>query len=293
MSDFVEDFLKSWVEDDTILQTLYELAKGTQVDPAVARDCNHRLYAYEGPRLIKKYIGNHNYEHYYPTDRVGPAWENGQPTGVVDHYTAGVSVRGPLLWFSSRERAEGIPSSSAHVVISPDGEAIFLVNPLARVAWHARGANHTAIGIEHVNAGLLRENDNGELFYQVNRPYVVRKEQPPIEMYGDSWEPYMRAQALANVLLKRMFLLAQPSLRPERFVDHQMIEPERKHDCGPLWPLPTLNEIVVKWWDVREIAALDPGNGVLDTSGLSKLSEAALERREAEMLGHATPRALL
>ena len=284
MSDFLDDFLRNWVEDSTVSQGLYELSRGRQLNPDTARDVVNRLHQDEGPRLIRKYIGDDNYNRYYPTNRKGPAWHEHQPTGVVDHYTAGVSVRGPLLWFSSRPRAGGIGNSSAHVVVTPEGETIFIINPLESVAWHARGANYLSIGIEHVNAGLLRENDNGELFYQVNRPYVVREAQAPIVMFGDPWEPYMRAQVLSNILLKRLFLCAIPTLLPERFVDHQMVEPDRKHDCGPLWPLPTLNEISYRWWDLRNFDALLPESGVLDVAGLYALSSKSTDLRCHELV---------
>jgi V8-like Glu-specific endopeptidase/N-acetyl-anhydromuramyl-L-alanine amidase AmpD/cell wall-associated NlpC family hydrolase len=64
---------------------------------------------------------------------------------IVIHITdGGAGINGPISWFQN-------PSAgvSAHYVIGRDGEVVQMVAH-KDVAWHARSANGTSIGIEHV-----------------------------------------------------------------------------------------------------------------------------------------------
>lgn len=64
---------------------------------------------------------------------------------VVIHITdGGANINGTIGWFQNPDA-----NVSAHYVIGQDGEVVQMVRH-ADVAWHARSANGTSIGIEHV-----------------------------------------------------------------------------------------------------------------------------------------------
>jgi len=230
-----------WAENNT-LRAAFDLTVngGTlnAADALTALGC----VADESARLIQEYVGAAFYEKYFPTNRTGGLWAQGNPFGVVDHYTAGIHTKGTLRWFSSEPRKNDKYTSSANVVIAPEGEIIFVVNPMTTVAWHARKDSHTHIGVEHVNAGLLRKKGE-DFYYQGTRPYP-HGWTPNVQKVGDEyWEPYTADQIMSNIILKRWLIAAIPTLNKGYFVDHEMIDPLRKRDCGPLWPLQTINEL--------------------------------------------------
>jgi len=217
----------------------------------------------ESVSLISKEIGPSNYGKFYPTDRHGGFWKLGNPVGVVDHYTAGINTRPVLLWFSSRPREGDIVSSSAHFVIGRDG-IIYSVVPPDLIAWHATVANDTHIGIEHVNAGVLRRK-TGTLRYQESIEYPKERTHSVQTINKEPWEPYTSNQLIANIVLKRWLIEAFPSIEQQNCVDHAKISPDRKRDCGPLWPLKDLNKLVfdftnarkIEWHDKQAIAKKD------------------------------------
>ena len=43
----------------------------------------------------------------------------------------------------------------------------------------------------------------------------------------------------------------------EHFTDHQKIDPTRKIDCGPLWPLDGVNDLVFSGEPIREMKWLE------------------------------------
>lgn len=198
----------------------------------------------ESAEHITQQVGEEFYAQYYPTDRLGGRWKKGFPVGLVDHYTSGINPRGTLKWFSSRPRGSGVGTSSAHVVLDREGILYVVVDPLKRVAWHAPGANSTSIGIEHVNAGLLLRKTDGKFYYLKTRPYPENRVAQLQEINKEKfWEPYSAAQFVSNVVFKRWFIQAVLTTKEDHFVDHQEVDPERKKDCGPLWPLYELNEL--------------------------------------------------
>lgn len=205
---------------------------------------------------IKDKVGENFYAKYYPTDRHGRQWSSENPVGVVDHYTAGISERGVLRWFSKKPRGSRVGNSSAHAVISREGQIWLVVDPLKRIAWHARGVNSASVGIEHTNAGLLLRKTNGKFYYLGTRAYPEDRvgdlqEASP----GKYWEPYTSTQLVSNVVFKRWLIWAFPEgqMKRGKFVDHQMVEPDRKVDCGPLWPLHALNDLVFSEKPIREM----------------------------------------
>jgi N-acetyl-anhydromuramyl-L-alanine amidase AmpD len=244
-----------WIENLSIHDAFHLLAEGEKLEKAEAQQLVFDLEV-EGYSHSKRLIGEKSFEKYLPSKRHGSAWKRGNPRGWVDHYTAGISARGTVLWFSNRDR-ETPGNSSAHYIMSRRGVIITIVNPLSHIAWHATVANPTHIGIEHVNAGLLSKAGSKVLYmgrhtYPLDRvPYVQ-------ELSSGIWEPYLSQQLSNNIVLKRLLLCAAPTLQQEYFVDHQVVDPIRKKDCGPLWPLKNLNRLVFSWKSFLGFKSLEP-----------------------------------
>jgi N-acetyl-anhydromuramyl-L-alanine amidase AmpD len=246
-----------WVEDMVLKAELTYTMNGGRMDPDRAEDALSRLIN-ESERLTKNLVGNDFYGTYYPTSRHGGDWDAGRPFGVVDHYTAGTKAANTLRWFSSKPRGENVVTSSAHVVLDRNGAIIIIIDPLTTIAWHARSANPTHVGIEHVNAGLLRKDGN-HFLYQNTRRYPAERI-PEIQEVGSGkfWEPYQTVQIVSNVIFKRWLIEARPGMMQRKhFVDHQQIDPQRKQDCGPLWPLDGINELVFSGTAVRDMPWLE------------------------------------
>ncbi len=231
---------------------LSALAAGRTLPAVEARFATEHLVNNVALVLLNKYLGNKVAQKYFPTTRHGNAWDPEQPTGWVDHYTAAGSTRSAVLWFSSRKRPEGSKESSAHFVISPEGEVVTTVNPLAFPAFHAGKANDWAIGAEHVNCGRLTlvDEKTSKFTYMdpIDLPYVVEAARPPVRIIQDDvvtyWEPYTTAQLVTNVVLKRLFrtVMAPRFDDPTKFTEHAALSAKKK-DCGPLWPLKELNAL--------------------------------------------------
>lgn len=243
----------SWVQDKALRAAFDFTMNGGAL---LRKDAKYvlGLLKEESSKNIKKVVGDDFFGNYYPSARYGNRWRTGCPKGVVDHYTAGVGPRGALMWFSNMPREQAGSNSSAHAVIDRDGTIFIVIDPLRRVAWHASGANNTSVGIEHVNAGLLLRKQDGKFYYLDSREYPEDRTGDLQEVNsGEFWEPYTVAQLVSNIMLKRWLIRAFPEnqLREELFVDHQEIDPGRKIDCGPLWPLFELNEIVFSWLPIR------------------------------------------
>jgi N-acetyl-anhydromuramyl-L-alanine amidase AmpD len=249
----------SWIEDDSLRGGADYTLNGGAFDQDDARRALSKLWA-ESATQIQSQVGKDFYAEHYPTTRYGGQWKKGNPVGVVDHYTAGIDPRGTLLWFSSKPRGQGIGNSSAHAVISREGVIYLVVNPLERVAWHARGANRTSVGIEHVNAGLLLRKTDGKFYYLKTRAYPEDRVADIQEVNpGEHWEPYSVAQIVANIVFKRWLIWAAPEgqMKEDLFVDHQEVEPDRKIDCGLLWPLYEINELVFSEKPIRDMDWLE------------------------------------
>jgi N-acetyl-anhydromuramyl-L-alanine amidase AmpD len=63
----------------------------------------------------------------------------------------------------------------------------------------------------------------------------------------------------------------------ERFTDHNHLDPDRKRDCGPLWPLDNLNNLVFLWQDGYRFS----------WAGKEDLALADVQTFTAEMYKHA------
>lgn len=244
-----------WMQNNKLQAAADFVVNGGKPDAQQANEAIDLLIE-EGEYHVRKEVGNTFYDQYFPTSRHGGNWKPGQPTGVVDHYTAGIYARHTLRWFSNRERE--IPgTSSAHYIIDRGGVLMQLLDPRTTIAWHARGDSRTHVGIEHVNAGLLSKSDSGFL-YQRRHNYPQDRVSMVQELGGDYWEPYTSRQLITNMVLKRWLIQAIPTLQKDHFVDHQVLDPERKKDCGPLWPLRSLNTLVFSWKALRDFTGLEP-----------------------------------
>lgn len=229
---------------DRIRQSAWGTLSGKKVGPVAAQHFLTQLEKLSQGK-ISAAVGQQFYKENFPVAAKGPKWKAGKPVGVIDHYTASLKLGGTLSWFS---KAHPEANVSSHLVIDRDGTSIILVNPLEEVAWHARGFNSEHIGIEHVNAGLLKKFE-GNYFYLSRLLYP--KERLPLvqEADGNYWESYTAYQFAASVVIKRWLIEAIPTLIRERFTDHHHLDPDRKMDCGPLWPLEDLNNLVFSWQD--------------------------------------------
>lgn len=258
----------AWIKDDSLRAAADYVLNGGKFDEEDARKALNLLRE-ESVAQTRKQVGDVYYAKHYPAHRRGRHWEPGAPVGLVDHYTGGTTARGTLRWFSNEPRGPGIRNSSAHAVIDRDGVIYIVIDPLERIAWHATWANKNYLGVEHINAGLLLRKTNGEVYYMEGRVYPSGR-LPQIQAIDNRiWEPYTPAQLVANIVLKRWLIDALPTLNSEYFTEHADIDPHRKIDCGPLWPLFELNDLVfsrkivrgMKWQEkevlgVEDIAAL-------------------------------------
>lgn len=248
-----------WAENNRLRAAADYTLNGGVLDQASAKDAIKELWA-ESAILIENQVGKEFYANYYPTARHGGRWKVGNPVGVVDHYTAGISPRGTLRWFSNKPRGSGVGNSSAHALISRTGVIYLIVNPLEHIAWHAHKANKTSVGIEHVNAGVLLRKTDGKFYYLGTYMYPESRVGKLQEVKnGEFWEPYSTAQIVSNIVLKRWLIWAMPEkqMKKEMFTDHQRVEPNRKKDCGPLWPLYQINELVFSEKPIRGLNWLE------------------------------------
>lgn len=236
-----------WASSPYTREVLLKLLLGHRFNEKEADRAYGTLWSESAQRITQK-VGP-RYARYFPSNRHGGSWL-GNPIGVVDHYTAGISAKSTLVWFSNRPRGPGVGQSSAHAVIDFDG-TIYLVISLERIAWHARGANCSHVGIEHVNPGLLRKGTR-RIMFRGTRALPRHMEKHVSESGGKLWYEYTTKQIASNIALKRLALCMYPdSMVRERFVDHQMVDPRRKQDCGPLWPLDKINDFVFSWKSIE------------------------------------------
>lgn len=235
-----------WLENIKLKEVLNTVVDGAILDREGARATLKQLNT-ESQKLIRALVGEAFYAAHFPTNRHGKEWGAGQPTGLVDHYTAAPWAAGTLRWFSSQERKDKQGNllkgnSSAHIVLDRNGACMVVVDPLTTIAWHATWANLTHIGIEHVNCGLLRKDGN-TFYFMDNQAYPATRVPQIQELNGKFWEPFTTLQFVSNIVLKRLFRWAIPTLNPNKCVEHKDIDPVNKVDCGPLWPRKELNTL--------------------------------------------------
>jgi N-acetyl-anhydromuramyl-L-alanine amidase AmpD len=232
-----------WLPDSLRKQAWATLA-GKKIGKDAACGLLERFEKF-GQTKISDHVGAIFYKINFPVVAKGPKWPVGNPKGVIDHYTASLKMAGTLSWFSAAHPEANV---SSHIVIDRDGTMVILVDPCETVAWHARGFNSNHIGIEHVNAGFMKLYYKS-YFYLDRLPYPKDRVELVQAAEGAFWEPYTSFQLASNIVIKRWLIEALPTLVREHFTDHHRVDPDRKRDCGPLWPLDEINTLVFSWRD--------------------------------------------
>ena len=162
-----------------------------------------------------------------------------KPKQVVIHYTAGRNAASAANWLCMKAA-----KASAHLVIGRAGEMYQLVQ-FDTVAWHARQANKSSIGIELDNPGPLhRVNRTWRSLtlgttYEDNDVLVARhKNGGPVL----GWLLYSQPQIRLVQEIGRLLVEAYPTI--SAFVGHDDVDPSRKTDPGPAWNMESLRTAV-------------------------------------------------
>lgn len=158
------------------------------------------------------------------------------PELVVMHYTAGVRFENAVRWLCN-PRAK----ASAHFVIGRDGKIAQLV-PCDRRAWHAgvsefrgrKSVNRFSIGIELVNAGLLKQDDEGWYTGKGKGKTYIDDADVMIDERHQGWHKYPEAQIATLLRLLTALRETYPELR--EITGHEDVAPKRKIDPGPAFP---------------------------------------------------------
>jgi len=152
---------------------------------------------------------------------------------LVLHYTVGN--------FESSLKTLTLPSNrpvSSHYLVRDDPVRTYQLVDENQRAWHAgpsswlghTNLNASSIGIEIVNAGLIKTPD------------------------GARFAPFSQAQ-IDEVLALSKEIVARHKIRPERVVGHSDIQPQSKQDPGPLFPWKQFAQAgLIAWPDAALVA---------------------------------------
>jgi len=180
-----------------------------------------------------------------------------RPTLLIIHYTAGNSLASAITTLCDARKlgppkVPGGPPvklkrKSANLVIGRAGEAVQLV-AFNRVAWHAgesewRGKAQTnlfSIGIELDNAGWLEPGAPGRwhtrggksVFYTDAEVLMARHKSGGPER---AWHRYSSEQLETLERAAIAIVRAYPSIK--EIVGHEDVNPSRKTDPGPAFPM--------------------------------------------------------
>lgn len=168
--------------------------------------------------------------------------------GIVLHHTGPGSFNGIVNWLTNPQA-----QASAHYVSGKNAELKQLVNT-TKSAWHAgvskgfldgkvrENLNHSTIGIEICNVGILQKGEDGKFYYEQGRNLKVWTGAKPIKasiQYQKSGKhligysvPYPEKQLNKLVALCKALIEKYPEIGPEDFLTHYDIgQPEgRKND---------------------------------------------------------------
>jgi len=176
-----------------------------------------------------------DYTKHYPSTHCYEEWEDGNPIGMVDHYTAGDNHINPMKWFSNRFEES---QASAHFVIATDGTTYSCI-PLDKPAWHIgdRTLNKRFIGIEHCNIGSLVKRDGKYYWWRKNwsTEYTGEVVKASYRDY-DYYAAFTKEQIVASIRLKRTIMAYKGyDFYKEGLIDHASLR-SAKRDMGPAWP---------------------------------------------------------
>ena len=157
------------------------------------------------------------------------------PTVIVEHYTAGTGAEPAVAWLCNP-----VAKASAHLVIGDDG-SVYQLGPFNVRMWHAgvprgypgiHGVNGRSIGFEHANAGLLTEIEPDRFESLLGEP--IPRNRVGFDAMGRPWHTYSSAQIEVSLAIHEALIDAYPITE---ILEHSEIDPRRKIDPGPLFPL--------------------------------------------------------
>ncbi|MEM6656638.1 MAG: N-acetylmuramoyl-L-alanine amidase [Pseudomonadota bacterium] len=179
----------------------------------------------------------------------GKLIDNGRPTTLVMHYTAGGPASRTVDYFKKSSA-----QASAHLVIGRDGEITQMIK-LDTIAWHAGKSrwkgrdrvNRFSIGIELANYGKLKQTQSGDWVswsgqtVPSNRVVVDDHKHFPGKQYG--WEIFDPEQMDA-VIAAAQAIVSEYNLDPWDLVGHEDISIHRKIDPGPAFAMDKFRTMV-------------------------------------------------
>lgn len=221
-------------------------------------------------------------------------------SGIVIHYTAGGDAKGSAKWLcDSRSKASAhylISRGGSTWCLVPEESSAWHAGSRTTIpALHGQtGVNLFTIGIELANWGLLyqpAEQEKGVIRGTVDIKYVrepfhhytwfkdwtyrYRGVGPmrspwkapgvPLDWPGGEtaewWEPYPQAQFDALVELCTDLMKRYPAITRERVVGHSDVDPQRKMDPGPVFPMTEVLDAVFRTEPKDAIEVYDGGEG--------------------------------
>ncbi len=220
----------------------------------------------------------------------GDLIDNGKPTTLVMHYTAGGAASGTIDYFKKSSS-----KVSAHLVIGRDGEITQMVK-FNKIGWHAgksrwkgrKGVNNFSIGIEIANYGKLTQTQSGDWvswsghIVPSNRVIVDEHKHFPGKQYG--WEIFDPAQMDASIEAAQA-IVAEYNLEPWDLVGHEDISIHRKIDPGPAFDMDKFRTMV---FGRSEDTWNDLTYRVESATGLNLRTEPAVSARLIENLPDGT-----
>jgi N-acetyl-anhydromuramyl-L-alanine amidase AmpD len=215
-----------------------------------ACECLNALFIDTHARILDL-LGNSAKKSYPTTKRTLNRLANKESVWWVDHFTAGISHKSTLNWFSAASAGR----ASTHFILGYHGDPFYII-PLVNGAWHAPARNADSWSIEMVNCGPVVLKDGkwyritgaGKSEELKELPTNLVKELPPQAVSpaykgASYYQPFTSDQVTANIKLKRIIRWATGDkyLAPERMSQHSQWQ-EGKKDMGPLWPFEEVNE---------------------------------------------------